>query len=240
LKYKNIDIKIETMKKKIFILILNITFYIASCVPTIKTDSSEIANSINTTIPTTISTVFPTATITKTPENTATPYPSKGTCPLNLSQEGVYFFAGYDSNNHLGIDIAAPEGTQHISPGDCEILYFYIQDDGGQGVQLRCANLPSVDRITLHHIDLSQHDFETLDYYGILKSDVFNDDGSVKTVEFGFNIPNSYTNWGENLHIYSGNTGKSGLPHTHITIWTLNNGELDDHNNPIEYLDCQE
>jgi hypothetical protein len=181
-----------------------------------------------------------TATMTKTPFPTSTAYPPKGACPLDLSSENINIFALYKGPDHPGLDIAAPMGTSHISPGDCTVLYFYVEDNGGQGAQLRCANLPSVDRISLHHIDLSYNDFETLRYYGIPVDEVFNDDGTIKKGEFsfGYDLPNAFTSWGNDLHIYSGNSGSS-LPHTHINVWILIDGELA-YQDPLEFLDCQE
>jgi hypothetical protein len=228
------------MKTKTIITVLLVAFIIASCAPTIKITPTETATQTKTAIPTSTFTLVPTATITKTPKPTSTPYPLKGACPLDLSQENVSIFALFKGAEHPGVDIAAPKGTPHISPGDCTVLYFYVQDDGGQGVQLRCKNLSSVDRISLHHIDLSQHNYETLDYYGIPKDEVYNDDGTVKKEKFDITPrSNAFTSWGEDLHIYSGNTGNSGLPHTHINVWILSGGELK-YQNPLEYLNCYE
>lgn len=226
------------MKTRTVISILILAFIVCSCMPIKKTQAVLLTQTI-TVISTSTFLKIPTATKTQMP--TLTPYPPKGPCPLDLSEENVDFFGGY-SENHLGLDIAAPEGTSHYSPGDCHVLYFFVQTDGCQGVQLRCNNFPSVDRLSLAHIDLSQKDYETLRYYGIPKDEIYNEDGKIKSDEFRQLFPSKsdFTSWGNDLHIYSGNTGKSGLPHTHISIWTKENGNLDEHNDPLEFLNCQD
>jgi hypothetical protein len=166
----------------------------------------------------------------------SSPTPKLGLCPIDLEQQNVYFFAPYGLT-HSGIDIAGERGTPHISPGDCNILYFYIQNDNGQGVMLRCSNLPELDRISLHHIDLAWNGYETLKWYRIPIEALFDPQGKpIKETNY---IPtrNSSVSWGEPLYIFMGNSG-STLIHTHIGAWTLENNVLSEDNDPLEYLSC--
>lgn len=164
-----------------------------------------------------------------------------GLCPIDMSAPGIWISNLYSSNHHLGLDIAGPFGEPHFSPGNCNVIEFYVGDDEGNGMLLECSDIP-LDKITLHHIDFRYNNYETLVWYGIPIETFFKSDGSFKLGVLGVK-PNENETLirGENLHIYMGTTGyNSARIHTHITAWTFSDGKLSAYNDPQEYFDCFE
>lgn len=161
-------------------------------------------------------------------------------CPVDLSLPDVYIFEFYIPKKHAGLDIAGPYGTPHVSPGKCIVDSLYIQDDGGQGILLRCSNVNAV-KVGLHHVDFSYNNFETLAWFGIPKNTLFdeNNEPILNTMNI---LPskNGTLYMGENLHLYMASTGRSGLVHTHVGIWTLIDNKFSDWNDPQAYLACAE
>jgi hypothetical protein len=161
-----------------------------------------------------------------------------GLCPIKMSTPGIRIGNPY-SSSHYGLDNAGPYGVPHFSPGDCEIDELYVGSDGGNGMLLKCSDIP-LAKIEIHHVDFRYNNYETLAWYGIPIDTFFNADGTFKLNILGIK-PTQHISLirGEDLHLYMGTTGANSAGiHTHITAWTSQNGTFSPENDPALYMDC--
>jgi hypothetical protein len=157
-----------------------------------------------------------------------------------MSLPEVYIFAGWSGETHYGIDIAGPHGTPHRSPDNCTVSSLYLQEDGGQGMLLRCPRLPP-DKVSLHHGDFSINDYETLRWYGIPIDTFFHEDGAPKLGFFSTEpAKNKAAARGADLHFYMACTGHCGLVHTHVGSFIWANDQWYDGGDPAQFLDCSQ
>ena len=163
-----------------------------------------------------------------------------GVCPVDLIKNQIYISMPYVEGTHYGIDIKGPTGTHIKSPDVCTVVDLYIDTNGENGFHLECNNLP-VDRISLGHGNFSLNNYDTLEWYGIPISTLFNANGTPKIGSSPIGATpskNISTYPNQDLHLYMGCTGACVFPHLHITFWTLINNQFDAHNDPLKYLNC--
>ena len=243
--------------KRMLVVFLLVNLMLSGCAPASAPMPTPVPSATPLPTATAYTPIPPTATLTLTPYPsptytavplTATPRPTDtptpnatpglGLCPIDMTLPGVYIFQGYVPGQHHGLDIAGPIGIPHRSPGNCRIDELFIGYDGANGILLICSDIP-VSKIGLGHLDFTLNDYDTLRWYGVPLYTFYNEDGSPKYGVLGV-VPLQHRSVrrGEDLHVYMGNTGHSGLPHTHIGVWTIINGQLTDLNDPLLYLDC--
>lgn len=187
----------------------------------------------------------PTLTNTPSPTRTASFTPSPtfalGTCPLDLSHDGVYYLAGV-SSEHVGVDIIGPHGEPIVSPGNCTVIGLFIDWKNNHGIHLECNDYPlsQVDRIGIAHIDLAWNDYQTLKQYGISIDTFFKYDGSPKIgVENVRPRQNTQFTRGEGPIAFNGNSGDHPMPyHIHIDFWEIENDQFINLD-PDKYLACK-
>ena len=160
--------------------------------------------------------------ITFTPTITSTPL-TKGLCPIDLSKPEVYIFAGY-SPTHMGLDIAGPYGTPHISPDECAVDELYIGEAGNHGMLLICPRMNAlygIRKVGIGHLDFAYDDYNTLKWYGVPISTFFENEKPKKGFIMTEPTLHGVVNRGEDLRIFMACTGNCGLVHSHIGIWTI-------------------
>jgi len=188
-------------------------------------------------------TLTPTLTVTKLPNPSTTPTYELGLCPVDMSLPGIYFSATFRPE-HKGLDIASPLGTvvEIQSPGECEIVEVFIDENDSQGVLVECSDHPlrSIGRIGFAHMNFSMNNFITLEYYGLDHDTFFNADGSAITGKLIAVLPREHVDVHRGDFLgYMGNTGKANKSfiHVHIDIWLPG---LETEVNPLDYLACEE
>lgn len=188
---------------------------------------------------TTTITLSPTITVTRT----ITPTPlTKALCPVDLSTKDVYISAFWGPS-HMGIDIAGPYGTKHMSPDDCYFDEIFIDQEGNQGILLICPRLKKlygIEKIELGHVDFSYENYDSLNWYGIPIETFFENNIPKKGLIIAKPTLHSSVKRGDDLHIYMACTGNCGFTHTHITVWTMINKNLFANNDPLLYIECEE
>jgi hypothetical protein len=189
----------------------------------------------------------PSATVTLQP--TLTPTSWNSTCPVDMSIDGVYIYAGYGPDprggpDHLGFDIAGPKGTPIKSPYSCHVKEVFIGIDGANVLWLICAGIEGF--LDFGHMDFRLNDYDALKWWGIPIDTFYNPDGTVKPMPAGETlisahpVKNDSYLQGEPLHVYMASTGHSGLNHLNVSWWILKNGAYDEHNDPEQIIKCRQ
>jgi hypothetical protein len=76
----------------------------------------------------------------------------------------------------MGLDIAGPYGTPHISPDECAVDELYIGEAGNHGMLIICPKMNAlygIRKVGIGHLDFAYDDYNTLKWYGVSISTFF-------------------------------------------------------------------